>query len=407
MNEKTRRAIVIGGSLGGLLAGLQLQLRGWDVGVYERSPTPLTGRGAGLVTHPELREALKAMGLDADTNFGVPILGRAALDTQGHVIARHDYPQITTSWNRMFEMLKGALAPGAYHPGKDLQTTSQNGDGVTAHFADGSSAWGDILVGADGFRSIVRAQHAAGAQPGYAGYVAWRGLLDERKAMPILGPDLFNRMSFFLPPGEEFLGYPVAGPGNDLREGHRSWNLVWYRPADEKTTLPWLLTDDTGKRHEISIPPPLIARGVVAGLRADAERLLPDTFKAIIRAMEAPFLQPIYDLESARMVFGRTALLGDAAFVVRPHVGAGVAKAADDAAELAKVLDEHADVADALQAYEARRLGIGRKFVERARRLGCFLKHEFANEEERTAAAFHAEPQRVIAEAGRVDFLRV
>lgn len=407
MNTRTRRAIVVGGSLGGLFAALHLQLRGWDVGVYERAPTPLTGRGAGLVTHPELRAALNGLGLDADTNFGVPILGRAALDTQGRVIARHDYPQITTSWNRMFEMLKAALGAGTYHLGKDIQTTSQDVQGVTAHFADGSTAWADVLIGADGFRSVVRTQYATGAQPGYAGYVAWRGLLDERIARPILGSELFDRMSFFLPPGEEFLGYPVAGPGNDLRVGHRSWNLVWYRPAEEKSKLPWLLTDDAGRRHEISIPPPLIARGVVAGLRADAERLLPDTFRQVVRAIEAPFLQPIYDFESERMVFGRIALVGDAAFVVRPHVGAGVAKAADDAAELAKALDEHADVADALQAYEARRLEVGRRFVERARRLGCFLKHEFATDEERATAAFHAEPGRVIAEAGRVDFLRV
>lgn len=405
MKKRSRRAIVVGGSLGGLLAGLHLQLRGWEVGIYERSASPLSGRGAGLVTHPELRSALNELGLDADTNFGVPILGRLAVDNAGRVIARHDYPQITTSWNRMFELLQAGLAKGAYHLGKDLQRTTQSPDGVTAHFADGTSQTADILIGADGFRSIVRAQHANGAQPGYAGYVAWRGLLDERIAMPLMGEDLFNRMSFFMPPCEEFLGYPVAGPDNDLRLGHRSWNLVWYRPADEKTVLPRLLTDDSGRRHEISIPPPLIARSVVAELRADAERLLPELFKKVVREIEAPFLQPIYDFESTRMVFGRVALIGDAAFVVRPHVGAGVTKAADDAAALAEALDGNADIESALADYEARRIDEGRKFVARARRLGCFLKREFATEEEKKKAAFHAEPERVIAEAGRVDFL--
>ena len=69
-------------------------------------------------------------------------------------------------------------------------------------------------------------------------------------------------MTFCLPPGEQFLGYPVAGPDNDLRPGHRRYNVVWYRPADEATKLPWLLTDESGVTHAISIPPPLIrARG--------------------------------------------------------------------------------------------------------------------------------------------------
>ena len=133
---------------------------------------------------------------------------------------------------------------------------------------------------------------------------------------------------FCLPPGEQFLGYPVAGPGNDLRPGHRSWNIVWYRPADEAAELPRLLTDETGRTHELSIPPPLIARSVIANMRADAERLLPPQLRAVMRLIEQPFLQPIYDLQSPHMGFGRVALAGDAAFVVRPHVGAGILKAA-------------------------------------------------------------------------------
>lgn len=393
--------------MGGLCAALCLVRRGWHVDVYERSPTPLTGRGAGLVTHPEMRITLGRLGIDAERDFGVPIDGRAVLDAQGRVFAVHDYPQITTSWNRLFELLAGAFGPAAYHPGKDFQSCAQDVGGVTAHFADGTQQRADILVGADGFRSLVRAQHVPQIKPGYAGYLAWRGLLDERLALLQLGRDVFNRMSFFLPPGEQCLGYPVAGPGNDLREGHRSWNLVWYRPADEATDLPRMLTDEAGRRHELSIPPPLIARGVIASMRADADRLLPPPFKAIVAAIEAPFLQPIYDLESPRMAYGRVALLGDAAFVVRPHVGAGVAKAADDAMALAEALDAEPDVEAGLRAYEARRIAIGAKFVARARRLGSFLKYAFESEEARRVAAFHAVPERVIAEAGRVDFLQV
>ena len=391
-------AVIIGGSISGLFAALYLRRRGWRVNVYERSPAALTGRGAGIMTHPEMRAALAELGMDTRRDFGVPVEGRAVLDIEGRVVGRHDRAQIATSWNRLFEMLGGALGAEAYHLGKDFVRLSNERDGVVAHFADGTTAVGDLAVGADGFRSAVRAQLLPEAQPQYAGYVAWRGLIGEDVAMPVLGHAIFDRMSFALPPGEQFLGYPVAGPGNDLRPGHRSWNIVWYRPADEARQMPRLLTDERGTRHELSIPPPLVARRVVREMRAAADRLLPPQFRAVMRLMGRPFLQPIYDLESARMAFGRAALIGDAAFVIRPHVGGGVVKGLQDAETLAEALAGHADVEAALRAYETSRIAVGQRFVAQARRLGSYLKYEFASEEERARAAFYAAPARVMAE---------
>jgi 2-polyprenyl-6-methoxyphenol hydroxylase-like FAD-dependent oxidoreductase len=305
----------------------------------------------------------------------------------------------------LFEMLIGTLGAGAYRLGMDLARVSQDADGVTAHLADRTSKRGDVLIGADGFRSAVRSQLLPETQPLYAGYVAWRGLLDERAAVPLLTQEVFDCLSFHLPPGEQFLGYPVAGPGNDLRPGHRSWNVVWYRPADETRDLPRLLTDESGHTHELSIPPPLIAKGVVAEMREAAERLLPPQFRAAMSLVAQPFLQPIYDLESTAMAFGRVALAGDAAFVIRPHVGAGVVKAAQDAAALAACLDAGPTVEAGLRAYEERRIGIGRRFIAQARRLGCYLRYDFDSEEERARAAFHAAPERVLAETAVLDFL--
>ena len=324
--------------MAGLFAALYLRRSGWQVDVFERSPVPLTGRGAGIMTHPEMREALTELGLEAGQDFGVPVPGRIVLDQAGNEIGRNLLPQIATSWNRLFEMLGGALGASPYHLGRDLVRVSQDAGSVTAHFADGTAETGDLLVGADGFRSAVRAQLLPDVLPQYAGYVAWRGLVDECDAVAAMGQDVFAHLSFHLPPGEQFLGYPVAGPGNDLRPDHRSWNIVWYRPADAERDVPRLLTSDTGKRHDLSIPPPLIARGVIAEMRDAVARLLPPQFRAAMDKAQQPFLQPIYDLESTAMAIGRVALAGDAAFVVRPHVGAGVVKAAQDAAALATSL---------------------------------------------------------------------
>jgi len=212
-------------------------------------------------------------------------------------------------------------------------------------------------------------------------------------------------MSFCLPPGEQFLAYPVAGPDNDLRPGHRRCNVIWYRPAEERTELRRLLTDESGVTHSISIPPPLIRRDAIAAMRAAAERLLAPQFRVLARMMDEPVLQPIYDLESPRMAFGRVAIIGDAAFVARPHVGAGVSKAADDALALAEALAAD-DVQPALKRFEAGRLPVGRRVIERARHLGAYLQAT-RTAEEHAHAGRYSTAQAVIAETALVDFLDV
>ena len=121
--------------------------------------------------------------------------------------------------------------------------------------------------------------------------------------------------------------------------------------------------------------------------------------------IDEPILQPIYDLETPRMAFGRVAIIGDAAFVARPHVAAGVAKAADDAAALVAALDADDDVAPALQRFEAARLPVGRRIIERARHLGAYLQAT-QTAEERARSQRHSIPEAVLAETAVLDFLR-
>ena len=290
-----------------------------------------------------------------------------------------------TAWERVYRLLRDAFPPERYHRASGLAGFELGADSVQARFSDGETIEADLLVGADGIRSTVRQQALPSAVPLYAGYCAWRALIAEDAFPPDVHSDLFEYMTFTLPPGEQFLGYPVAGPDNDLRPGHRRYNMVWYRPADERNKLPWLLTDERGTTHAISIPPPLIRREAIAEMRADAERLLGPQFRQIVKLIEEPILQPIYDLESPRMAFGRVAILGDAAFVARPHVAAGVSKAADDAAALAQALQGEPDVPAALRHFEAARVAENYRIIERARHLGAYLQATQTTEERERA----------------------
>ena len=397
-----RRALVIGGSMSGLLAGIMLGQRGWTVDIFERVGDELTGRGAGIVAQPELIAHLERIGLDT-RGLGLAMSRRKILDQAGGVVATSECPQVFTSWERAFRLLRDAFPPMHYHRGVGLKAFEQDARHVVAHMSDERSVEADVLIGADGLRSTVRQQCLPEIAPLYAGYAAWRGLLVESVIPPDIHREQFEQMTFCLPPGEQCLGYPVTGPIDGLRLGNRRYNVIWYRPADETTELPGLLTDDAGVTHAISIPPPLIRKEPIAAMRAAAERLLAPQFRAIVRLIDEPRLQPIYDLASTRLAFGRVAVIGDAAFVARPHVGAGVSKAADDAASLAAALDAD-DIAAGLRRFEAERLPVGDRIIERARHLGAYLQAT-QTAEERSRSARHSIPEAVLAETAMVDFL--
>ena len=388
--------------MSGLLAALMLRRAGWDVDVYERVESELAGRGAGIVAQPDLIQRLRRLEIDP-TDLGVAITTRKNLDASGRLVAQFTCPQVLTAWERVYRVLRDAFPAERYHRGRGVRGFEQSERSVVAHFSDRSSVEGDLLVGADGLRSTIRQQCLPELLPLYAGYVAWRALIPEAAFPPEIHRELFEFMTFCLPPGEQCLGYPVAGPDNDLTPGNRRFNVVWYRPADERTELQSLLTDASGTTHTISIPPPLIRREPIAEMRAAAERLLAPQFRAVVRMIDEPILQPIYDLETPRMAFGRVAIIGDAAFVARPHVAAGVAKAADDAAALVAALTKD-EVAPALRRFEAERLPVGQRIIERARHLGAYLQ-AMQTAEERARSQRHSIPEAVLAETAVLDFL--
>jgi 2-polyprenyl-6-methoxyphenol hydroxylase-like FAD-dependent oxidoreductase len=404
VGESVQRAVVIGGSMSGLFAAILLTRAGWHAEVYERAEGELSGRGAGIVTHAPMRAILSALGWHATHDLGIAVEERRTLDRAGAVIARYRCPQTLTSWDRVFRLLRDAFPAERYHLGEELRRLAPTQEGVVAHFGDGSRAEAALIVGADGFRSTVRTQILPEIQPAYAGYVAWRGLVEERALSAAAHAALFDALVFSLPPGEQCLTYPVAGPDNDLRPGHRRCNIVWYRGATP-SELQDMLTDASGRLHTLGIPPPLLRPEIIAQLRAAAHTLLPPQIDEVVQLSARPFLQPIYDVKTPRMHVGRVVLIGDAAFLARPHVAAGVNKAAEDAMALATALQSSAPLDSALAAFDEARRPINRRVIERGRDLGSYLGPLPAGAETRRKAAQHATPEAVMREIAVLDFL--
>jgi 2-polyprenyl-6-methoxyphenol hydroxylase-like FAD-dependent oxidoreductase len=373
------KAVIAGGSVGGLFIGNMLVRQGWQVDIFERVSGGLEARGAGIAGHAELTAALQAIAVTSDRPVGIDVSGRIAFDRYGNELARFDYPQYLTSWNLIFNLLHSAFPSERYHLGVELLDIDQIGSGAVALLSNGESIAADLVIGADGIRSKVRGLLAPEIEPAYGGYVAWRGVIEEADLSPRFMAETFGKYSFCFPPGSQFIGYPLSGQDGSVVPGQRRYNFLWYRHVADGDDLGNLLTDDTGRHHDHSIPPPLIRRSHIEGLRRDAARDLPPQFAEVVVGAVRHLLQPIYDVESRHLAFGHVAVIGDAAFVCRPHVGIGVLKAAQDAAALAQSLRECALVPDALQRYERERLQPNIDAVGFGRHLGAFIERGLAD----------------------------
>lgn len=370
------RILVIGGSLGGLFVANMLHRDGHDVQVLEKVKGSMNGRGAGIVSHDALVKSLERAGLDVQATLGVEVPGRVLLDQAGQSLIAFDMPQVLTSWSRLYQILRAALPADRYFQGVSVSRVEEQGDSVQVFAsADGQeSVWSaDLVIASDGIRSNIRQQFFPQVQPQYAGYIAWRGVCDESLLSNLTQTTLFDYFGFCVPPDEQIIGYPVAGSDNNTSRGHRAYNFVWYRPAtgDE---LQAVLTDADGVHYPQGIPPNKVSWQQLAHVRAEARRLLSPQFAEILEKTPQPFLQPIFDLVSDTLTVGRVALMGDAAFVARPHIGMGVAKASEDAVALADAIRTHGANPSALAAYAQIRQPAGRYAVQRARWLGSYVK---------------------------------
>jgi 2-polyprenyl-6-methoxyphenol hydroxylase-like FAD-dependent oxidoreductase len=402
------RALVIGGSVGGLFAANLLRSIGWDVVVFERSGGDLAQRGAGIGAGEALFAVMRRIGVPFDASNGIALKSRIWLEPSGNIAAELPFSagHVATAWARIYQSLQGALPGDCCCFNRTLVRVEQRDDRVTAIFADGSSASGSLLIAADGMHSTVRQQLLPKVVPRYAGYVAWRGVLEEADTPPaVIQSRLFDRQTFCFPEGELFLAMPNPGVDQDITPGRRRYYFIWYRPVDYESTLSDLCTDVTGRQHGVAIPPPLIRPEFVCGLRASAGSLLAPQMAAVVAQTKQPLLQAVFDLESPQLIFGRVALLGDAAFVARPHVVAGVTKAALDAQCLVDALvAAGGDIEPALARYDTERRRFGGRLVARARHLGAYLEaHPTRNKEERRQAHLTRDHKAFLRDYGAME----
>ncbi|MEU9485008.1 FAD-dependent monooxygenase [Streptomyces decoyicus] len=389
---------VVGGSIAGCATALAAHRAGAGrVTIYERTTGRLADRGVGLAVHNARYAELAAAGYMDTAMPWVQLAtrrwyvrdGSAPLGRQVGVLP---FPFRSYCWGPLWQELRRRLPEDtAFRPGVRVAAVGDAEDGAVLHL-DGVENGGegvengegggerqhtgagrrterfDLVIGADGYRSVVRDTAFPGVRPGYAGYLAWRGAVPADRLTELGFPGLPAD-----PWAEEDCIYGVFPGGHviiyripDGRGGRRAnWVLYTAPPAGL----------DLGLDTPTSLPPGTLTDALYTHLAHVTDELLPPYWGGLMRLTprQEVFIQPMYDFTAPRYTAGRLLLAGDAATVARPHTGAGAVKALQDAAALEAALHAVQERPDALAAYGAERGETGRTMVELGRRLGRFL----------------------------------
>ena len=366
----TATAIVVGGSIGGLTAALLLRDLGFRVDVYERTATPLDGRGSGIVLQPDTvrwftdRSTQNLADLHTSTSYVQYFDGR------GQIVHRENTTWTYTSWGTFYRALLADFGTEHYHYGKYACGFSQDEDRVTVRFVDDTTASADLAVFADGITSSARERFDPDAKPTYSGYIGWRGTVPQSRLSASTRTALQDAITYSVIPHSHIMMYPI--PGEDgIDAQHRLMNYVWYRNAPLGADLTEMLTGKNGFVGAVSVHPGQVQDRYIIEMRQAAADLLAPVAAEVVGVTETPYLQVISDVRSNRMAMGRVALIGDAACAARPHAAAGTAKAAADGWTLAAALrDSGGHIVSALTTWEPAQLQLSDNLLRRVVDMG-------------------------------------
>lgn len=361
-------AIIAGGGIGGLSTALALLKYGIDVDVYEQAEE-LREVGAGIQLSPNgcrvldalgVFEELKALSCDPDRkefrlwNTGKPW---PMFDLGDHVIKEYGYPYLTVYRPDLLSVLERAvlaLKPDAIHLASRVAGVEQDDDGATLILANGDRARGDVLIGADGWRSVVRTELWGDYSPEFSGMVAWRGIIPMK--------DLPEHMqahvgSTWIGPGAHAVSYPLHG-GEIMNFVATIEGKTWTAEGGtEPGSVEECLADFEGWHEDIQT----------------YIKLSPNLLKWALVRWDPP----------AQWTQGRVTLLGDAAHATLPFLAQGAVHSIEDGLVLARCLEKYSDDPGlALKQYEAARIERTSAMVRGATaNTGRFHAPELATEE--------------------------
>ena len=363
------KILIAGGSIGGLTTAVLLRDLGHDVHVFERASAALQERGTGIVVLPITERYFTEKG--DDDRVSLELTDWSYVDAEGSILSADPDHFRFSGWSTVYRALLEAFDADRYHLDSEMVGFEQSSDGVLLRLADGRTAEGDLLVCADGLSSTARNLLLPDVQPTYAGYVAWRSITHESLLDDESLEALRDAMLYQVLDHSHILVYAIPSAEDNVSPGQRVINSVWYRNYPDDGRFAALMTDQDGRRRSGTMPPGSIRDEFVAEMMDEADRTLAPAIRDVVLKCPEPLIQAIFDLEVPQMVFKRVAILGDAAFVLRPHVAAGQAKACADAWALRDAMVEAGqDIDQALQLWEPRQIKLGRASVANTRSMG-------------------------------------
>lgn len=336
-----RTALIVGAGIGGLSAALALRNAGWRVRVFEQAESPRE-LGFGVALAPNAIAALRELGV-ADTVLSRGYQPRCGefRRMDGTVLKRVEMPpgslggpMLIALRSALHGALLDAVGPQAMSLGKRVIGFADHGGNASLQLPDGTTATGDVLIGADGFGSVLRRTlHPTEGPPRSSGIVAVRGGV--HGAHHHLGN---QDAIYYMGPGVESMFVRASDTG-----------MYWFLSLSMKL-----------------VPPGLREGGAILEFMSPK---FDDTFRAITSATDDMRVDELYDRDLLpSWGTGRVTLLGDAAHPVLPHTGQGAAQAIVDAVTLGRMLAGATDVAPALRAYERERMPKMRALLGQGRR---------------------------------------